>query len=106
MRFLFRLAGFLLLAAGFVSLVIDGARAIADDNPAFTHLGPVLARLMPGFYPRIEPLAVEKVGPYLWDPVLVNLFEAPAFAAAALLGALMLWIGRKPPEPIGFSTRR
>lgn len=106
MRFLFRLAGFLLIAAGFVSLVADGARAVADDRLAFTRLGPVLARLMPSFYPRIEPLAVEKVGPYLWDPVLVGLFEAPAFAAAAALGAILLWIGRRRPEPIGFSTYR
>ncbi|MGV6875138.1 hypothetical protein ACUSIJ_20900 [Pseudochelatococcus sp. B33] len=106
MRFLLRFAGFLLIAAGFVSLVADGARAIADDRLAFTHLGPVLARLMPSFYPRIEPLAVEKVGPYLWDPVLVNLFEAPAFAAAVVLGAILLWLGKRPPEPIGFSTLR
>lgn len=106
MRFLLRLAGFLLVAAGFVSLVVDGARAIADDRLAFTHLGPVLARMMPSYYQRIEPLAVEKVSPYLWDPVLVNLLEAPAFAAAVVLGALLLWLGRPPAEPIGFSTLR
>ncbi|MFC0217117.1 hypothetical protein ACFFJ7_01770 [Pseudochelatococcus lubricantis] len=105
MRFLFRLAGFLLLAAGFVSLIVDGARAIADDSLVFTSLGPVLAWLLPSFFPRIQLLAVENVGAYLWDPVLVTLFEAPAFAAAAGLGVLFLWIGRRPSEPIGFSTR-
>ncbi|MFT0891697.1 hypothetical protein [Pseudochelatococcus sp. G4_1912] len=106
MRFVFRLVGFLLLVAGFVMLIVDGARAIADDSLVFTHLGPVLAKLMPTFYPRIEPLAVERVSPYLWDPVLVNLFHAPAFAAAAALGVIFLWLGRRPVEPIGFSTQR
>ncbi|MBB3809230.1 hypothetical protein [Pseudochelatococcus contaminans] len=106
MRFLLRLAGFLFIAAGFVTFVVDGVRAIADDRLAFTQLGPVLAWLMPSFYPRIEPLAVETISPYLWDPVLVNVFEAPAFAAALVLGAILLWLGQRPAEPIGFSTLR
>lgn len=106
MRSMLRLMGFLLLVAGFVLLIVDGARAIADDTLSFTLLGPVLNWMMPAFYPRIEMLAVARVGPYLWDPVLVNLFQAPAFAVAAALGMIFLWLGRRPAEPIGFSTYR
>lgn len=86
-------------------LVADGARAIADGRLAFTPLGPVLAWLLPSFFQRIEPLAVDNVGAYLWDPVLVTLFDAPAFASATVVAVLLLWIGQRPPEPIGFSTR-
>lgn len=105
-RFISRLLGFMLLVAGFVMLIVDGVRAIADNNLFFTPLGRALSVLIPGYYSQIEPLAVEKIGPYFWDPVLVNLFEAPAFAAAAALGVLLLWLGRCPAEPIGFSTYR
>lgn len=106
MRFLIRLIGFVFLVVGFVAGVADGARAIADNAVSFVGFGPALAWLFPMYYPRIEPLAIELAGPYLWDPVLVELFRAPAFVVAAVVGVLLLWLGRQPPEPIGFSTRR
>lgn len=105
MRFLFRLAGFLLLAVGFVTLIVDGTRAIADNSLAFTNLGPLLGRLLPSFLPQLEPLVVENAGAYLWDPVLLAVLDAPAFVVMAAIGSLFLWIGKRPPEPIGFSTR-
>ena len=104
MRFLSRFLGFILLVTGFVTLIVDGTRAIADESLTFTSLGPVLAKMLPSFYPQIEPLAVKNVGSYLWDPVLVDLFGAPAFVVSMMCGVILLWVGRPPVEPIGFST--
>ncbi len=36
------------------------------------------------------------------DPVLVNLLLVPAAVAGVVLGALLLWLGQKPAEPIGY----
>jgi hypothetical protein len=46
------------------------------------------------------------VHPWLWDPVLLNFFLLPASVLGFLLGALLIWIGRKPEEPIGYLAGR
>lgn len=106
MRLLLRVAGFLLLAAGFVSLVLDGTRAIANSAVAFTPLGTTLLTLFPKSYPQLEPAVARHLHPLLWDSLLLHLLTAPTFAVAALAGAVLMWLGRRPAEPIGFSTKR
>ncbi|MDJ1157572.1 hypothetical protein QNA08_04890 [Chelatococcus sp. SYSU_G07232] len=106
MRFFLRILGFLLVAGGFVSLVIDGTRAIANSTVAFTPLGATLLAIFPKTFPLIEPAVARHVHPFLWDPVLLSLFTAPTFAVAAVIGLAFLWLGRRPAEPIGFSTKR
>lgn len=106
LRFASRLAGFLLVAAAFVGFVVDGARTIANAELAFTPLGQVLFRLFPEHFPILEPAITRHVHPLLWDPVLLNVLLAPAAVVACILGALLLWLGRTPPEPIGYLTER
>ncbi len=101
-RFLARFLGLALLAAGFVGLVIDGTRSIANNAVSLTPLGEVAFRLFPRSFPLLEPAVTRHVHPFLWDPVLLNLLLLPAGLVAFALGALLLWLGRKPPEPIGF----
>jgi hypothetical protein len=105
-RFLLRLLGYLLIAAGFVALVIDGARSIANSIPVFTPLGDVLAALLRERYLQIQPLIVRNLHPLLWDPVVITLLRAPAELVAMLLGFLLLRLGRRPDAPIGIVTRR
>lgn len=100
-RFLARVLGFLLVAAGFVGLVVDGTRSIANGAVSFTPLGEV-ARLFPG----IEPFVTRHLHPVLWDPVFLNLFLLPASLLAVALGALLLWLGRRPAELIGHLAGR
>jgi hypothetical protein len=105
-RFLARLIGFLLVAAGFVGLVVDGTRSIANATVAFMPLGEVLFSAFPRFFPLIEPAVTRHIHPFLWNPILLNLFTLPASLLAFGLGALLLWVGRKPVEPIGYLARR
>ena len=105
-RFLARFTGLLLIAAGFVGLVIDGTRSIANGAVSFTPLGEVAFRLFPKSFPLIEPAVTRHVHPLLWDPVLLNVFLLPASVLGFLLGALLLWLGRRPAEPVGYLAGR
>ena len=105
LRFLFRVLGLVLLAAGFVGVVIDGTRSIANNALSFTPLGEVAYGVFKERYLALKP-AVERIHPLLWDPLVLNLTLAPAALVAAALGFILLWIGQRPDEPIGHLARR
>lgn len=105
-RFLLRLIGYLLVAAGFIVAVIDGARSIANSTPRFTALGDTLVALLHERYALLQPAIERNLHPMLWDPVLLSLVRMPAALVALLLGFLLLWLGRRPEPQIGIITRR
>lgn len=105
-RFLFRILGLLLLAAGFVGAVIDGARSIANSSVLFTPLSEVGSRVLGDRYLLIQPGLERHVHPLLWDPVVLNLTRAPAALVAFGLGAILLWLARPRREPIGYRSGR
>jgi hypothetical protein len=105
-RFLLRLIGYLSVAAGFVTLVIDGARSIANAGLRFTPVGEVLSGVIQERYQFIQPAIERNIHPWLWDPALLTLLRAPVALAALLLGFALLWLGRRPDEVIGIVTRR
>ena len=105
-RFLARTLGLILIAAGFVGLVIDGTRSIANGALNFTALGEVAYRVLGERYLLLQPAIERHVHPLLWDPIVLNLTLAPASVVAFVLGAILLWLGRKPAEPIGYLARR
>ncbi|HEY8566161.1 MAG TPA: PetM family of cytochrome b6f complex subunit 7 [Beijerinckiaceae bacterium] len=100
-RALARFFGLLLVAAGFVGVVVDGTRSIANGELAYLPLGDLAMRLFPKGFAAIEP-AVTRIHPALWDPVLADAFLVPASLLGLGLGLLLIWLGRRPPEPIGF----
>lgn len=106
MRFLLRFVGYLSVAAGFVALVIDGARSIANAGLRFTPVSEVLIAVVQGRYQLIQPAIERNIHPWLWDPVLLTVLRAPAAGAALVLGFMLLWLGRRPDEAIGIVTRR
>ncbi len=100
-RFLLRVLGLLLVAAGFVGLVIDGTRSIANSQVVLTPVGELGFALFPRSFPLLEP-AVTRVHPLLWDPIVRSLLLIPASILGFLLGIVLLWLGRRRPEPIGY----
>ncbi len=105
-RFLVRLLGYGLVAAGFVSLVIDGARSIANSAPMITPLGETLAVLLRERYALIQPAIERNIHPLLWDPVLLWVTLAPTALVALGLGFLLVRLGARPDAEIGIVTRR
>jgi hypothetical protein len=105
-RFLVRLIGYVLIAAGFVSLVLDGARSIANSALQVTALGGTLASVLHERYQQIQPAIERNIHPLLWDPVVLHLLRAPTALVALVLGFLLLWLGARPEPGIGIVTRR
>ncbi len=101
MRALLRLAGFLLVAAGFVAAVMDGARSIAASEIDYARLGESAFRLLGERFLALQPAVERSLHPLLWDPVLTNLLLAPTSLLLLALGFLLLRLGRRPPETIG-----
>jgi hypothetical protein len=106
LRFFLRTLGLLLVAAGFVGLVIDATRSIANSRIAFTPLGELAFTLFPKSFPLLEPAVTRHVHPFLWDPILLNILLFPASVVGFAFGAALLWLGQKPAEPIGYAVER
>ncbi|KRE00588.1 hypothetical protein ASE61_21420 [Bosea sp. Root670] len=105
-RFLLRLIGYVFVAAGFVALVIDGARSIANAGLRFMPVSEALIALVQERYQLIQPAIERNIHPWLWDPLLLTVLRAPAAVVALLLGFALLWLGRRPEAAIGIVTRR
>lgn len=103
-RFLARILGFPLMAGGFVALVYDGARSIANNGLRVTTLSEVLSTV---FKERAGALqaGIEGAAPWLWNPLALLLTLAPASVAGLVLGTALLWLGQPGREPVGFLTK-
>lgn len=104
LRFLARLLGLVFMAGGFVALVYDGARSIANNGLRVTSLSDVIAALFKDKAGALQT-GVEGVAPWLWHVLGLPLTLAPASLIALVLGAVLMWLGQPGREPIGFLTR-
>lgn len=103
-RFLARVLGFLLMAGGFVALVYDGARSIANNGLRMTSLADLSATLFKDKAGALQG-SVEGAAPWLWHILGLPLTLAPASLIGLGLGAALLWLGQPGREPIGFLTK-
>ena len=102
-RFLFRFLGFLILAGGFIALVYDGTRSIAGSAFVWTPLGQVWTNVHSKSLQLLQPAIERHVAEWLWDPVVLNVLTAPAWLVFAILGAILMLIGRKKRPLIGYA---
>ncbi len=101
-RGFFRLIGLLLLAAGFVFLVYDGARSIADQTIRLTRLGEFWNDVDQASQQSFHAV-VDRIAPWLWTDVVRVVLNQPAWAAMGIVGLLLLAIFRRPKPLIGYS---
>lgn len=104
-RSLSRLLGFLLLAAGFVGVVFDGARSVANNGLRLTGAGEFAATLLKDRYATFQANA-EANHASLWHFVGAPLANAPVSLLAVALGVLLLWLGQPARDPLAIFARR
>ena len=102
---LFRFFAFLLIAAGFVAAIMDGARSLANSSLDYARISGTITRLI-GERLGVLQVAIERhVHPVLWDPVLVTVLMLPTSVTLLLTGLLFYRIGKRNGAAIGHITR-
>jgi hypothetical protein len=104
-KFLFRFVGLWLLAGAFVALVIDGTRSITAGRFVIMPLGDAWGAIHPQSIEWLKTLVERDLSPWLWNPVLLYTLNAPLWAMLAVLGLILVLLGRRRPRPIGYSSR-
>ena len=101
-RGFFRLIGLLLLAGGFIFMVYDGARFVADQTLRFTRFGQFWNDVH-----QASQLAfrtwIEGTAPWLWSSVVKVLLDQPVFAVLGVVGLLLMILFRPRKPLIGYS---
>jgi hypothetical protein len=101
-----RFFGLVLVAAGFVGLVIDGTRSIVNNSLSFVSVEGLINSFVSGGVAGLHDRVAAHLPTVLWDPVLLSLIHLPASVTGFLFGSLLLWLGQKPVEPIGYLAGR
>jgi hypothetical protein len=101
-RGFFRLIGFLLLTGGFILLVYDGARSVADNALQWTRLGDFWNDIHQSSQQAVR-LSIEQSAPWLWTNVVKMLLAQPTFAVLGLLGLALLLLFRPRKRLIGYA---
>jgi hypothetical protein len=101
-RGFFRLIGLLLLAGGFIFMVYDGARWVADQNLRFTRFGQ--------FWNDINQTSqaafrtwIESKAPWLWNSIVKVVLDQPVFAVMGVVGIVLMILFRPRKPLIGYS---
>ena len=101
-RGFFRLVGLLLLAGGFIFMVYDGARWVADQTLRFTRFGEFWNDIHQSSQPAFRTW-VESHAPWLWTGVIRLVLDQPVFAVLGVLGILLMLLFRPRKPLIGYS---
>jgi hypothetical protein len=101
-RGFFRLIGLLLLAGGFIFMVYDGARFVADQTLRFTRFGQFWNDLHQSSQAAFRAW-VESKAPWLWDSVVKLILDQPVFAVLGVAGILLMILFRPRKPLIGYS---
>jgi hypothetical protein len=101
-RGFFRLVGLVLLVVGFLALVYDGARTIADQTLRITRLGELWNDVNQASQQSVQAM-VEGVSPLLWNSVMKFVLNQPSWAVLGLLGIVLMLLFRPAKPLIGYS---
>jgi hypothetical protein len=104
-RFLLGTLGYMLMAGGFVTLVVDGTRSIASSGVVFMPVREGLDRVWPATVPAIRA-SLSQLHPLVWDPLAVVVLGIPLCVVFAVLGALLIVAARERQPRIGYDMRR
>lgn len=97
-----RLIGLLLLGGGFVFLVYDGARWVADQTLHFTQFGQFWIDVHQSSEAAFHAWVKAKA-PWLWTTVVQVFLDQPVFAVLGILGIILMIVFRPRKPLIGYT---
>jgi hypothetical protein len=86
-----RIIGWVLALAGLGALIAD-LTAAGSGGLRFHAVGEWWFRLSPGSLQLAQPAIERHVAPFLWDPVILTVLEAPAALAGLGAGAALIGV--------------
>jgi hypothetical protein len=102
-RFLFRFLGLVCLALGFIFLVYDGIRLIANGMVGATSIEKLWNEIFLKTPQDVLRPLIAPFGSSLWDPVVVPFLGAPVCLVFIVLGSIFILFGRKKRPLIGYA---
>jgi hypothetical protein len=103
-RLAMRFLGLFILASAFAAFAIDASRSLGGGQLIVTQIGQTAAALAPAKLALLQN-AIDPHAHPLLDQTLTRFLRLPTFLIFAALGALFLWLARKPQPKIGYSSR-
>jgi hypothetical protein len=103
-RFVFRFFGLLLLALGFILLVYDGTKTIADQSLHISAVGAIWADIHQSSLSALQPVVERLAGRWFWQSIAQRYFlDQPASLVLAIIAAVLILLGRKRKPLIGYA---
>ena len=95
---LLRILGVWLLLLAMVAAVIDATKGLAGGGAwVVTPLAVQWSSLSPDSLAATKTAVETYVGPFLWDPLITEILNAPTWGVFGVLGLALYWLGRKRP---------
>jgi hypothetical protein len=102
-RALLRLIGVIVLAAGFILVVYDGAKSIADSRIYVYKLGQLWTDIHAASLQNVQAKVQETLPAAVWDPAITTLLDQPAWLVLGVIGIVLILLGRKRKPLIGYA---
>ena len=102
-RFLLRFIGLLLLALAFIFVIYDGMKSIADHRLYLTKIGQFWIDIHATSLQAFQAAVERYVTAGFWQFVIQPVLDQPASAMFAVLGVVLILLGRKKRPLIGYA---
>jgi len=102
-RSLLRLIGVLFLAAGFILLIYDGAKSIADSRVSIYKLGQLWTDIHVASLQAFQAKVQGTLPAVFWDPGMTTVLDQPSWLGLGVIGIALILLGRKRKPLIGYA---
>jgi hypothetical protein len=102
-RALLRLLGVVVLAAGFILLMYDGAKSIADSRIYIYKLGQLWTDIHAASLQSAQAKVQGSLPAVVWDPIITTLLDQPSWLIFGIIGTVLVLLGRKRKPLIGYA---
>ncbi len=102
-RSLLRSIGVIFLAAGFILVMYDGARSIADSRLYIYKLGQLWTDVHATSLQSAQVKVQESLPAAVWDPVVTTVLDQPSWVIFGAIGIVLILLGRKRKPLIGYA---